>query len=70
MDALDISVRQGSLVLKKIIDGTVCVSTDPAVILDTRSPKLIALGPVAVKKALTDSNVRELVRQHLVSVVV
>jgi len=70
MDALDISLRQGSLVLKKIIAGTVYVDTDPPVLLDSNKPKLIALGPAVVKKALEQSNIRTLVRQHHVSVVV
>jgi hypothetical protein len=69
MDALDISARQGSLVLKKIISGTVYVSTDPAILLDSNKPKLVALGPAAVKIALAQSNIRSLVRQQHVAVV-
>ena len=68
MDALDISKRQGSLVLQKKITGSVCVSTDPMIILDNDKPTLIAVA-ADVDVALKNSNVRELVRKNHVKVI-
>lgn len=69
MDAFDVSLKQGSLVLKRKIAGTVHVSTTPAVVLDTDKPTVVAVGYAAVKEALEKSNVRELARKNYIAVV-
>lgn len=69
MDALDVSVKQESLVLRKIISGSVCVSVQPNILLDTNKPVVVAVGRAAVAAAVRDSNVRELVRKKYVAVV-
>lgn len=69
MDALEVSIKQESLVVRRIISGSVCVSTTPNIILDTDKPTVIAVGREAVRDAVQKTNLRELVRKRYIAVV-
>lgn len=69
MDSLDFSTLSGSLVVKKNITGDVAISTVPPIVISDMNPKVVAIGPGNVRKAIKETNVRELVRKRILLVV-
>jgi hypothetical protein len=70
MHVLDYSILSDSLVIKKITSGSVVVTTNPPVVLDSEKPYVIAVGKAAVKNAIARSNVRALLDERKILVVV
>jgi hypothetical protein len=70
MHVLDYSILSDSLVIKKNISGSVTVTTTPPVVLDGEKPYVIAIGKTAVRDAIVHSNVRALLIEHKISVVI
>ena len=70
MHVLDYSVLSASLVVKKNISGSVTVTTTPPVVLDGEKPYVVAVGKTAVRDAIAHSNVRALLVERKISVIV
>jgi hypothetical protein len=70
MNPLDASAMAGSLVVAKRIAGDVAISVVPQVVLKTNRPIVIAMGHSSVRHVIATSNITDLVRKGIVSVVV
>jgi hypothetical protein len=60
----------GSLVVSKSIVGDVAISTKPQIVLKTNKPTVVAVGYSAVRDAIENSNISDLHRKRMVSVII
>jgi Icc-related predicted phosphoesterase len=69
MDSLEFSAMSGSLVVKKNVPSDVMISTVPPINVVDDRPILVAIGTQKIREVVNKSNIRSLIKQHIISVI-